>query len=182
LHVLFVGEVGLRKGVPYLLDALRALDEPRNIRAKLAGPVALSRRQLRRYGRWCEFIGAVPRSGILDLYRWADVLVLPSVCEGSATVTYEAMACGLPIITTPNSGSLVRDGIDGFIVPVRDAEALRSRISLLRHDQQLRVRMGAAARGQIGEISLEAYARRLLKALEISPSQFELSTTRSTLR
>ena len=167
-RVLFVGEIGLRKGVPYLLEALRALDQPGRIQAKLVGPVVLQREPLSRYGRWCEVVGSVSRQEIPDFYRWADVLVLPSLCEGSATVTYEAMACGLPIITTPASGSLVRDGVDGFIVPAGDAEGLRSRIALLHDDLQLRSQMSAAAVERCQEVSIEAYGERLLEALALA--------------
>ncbi len=54
----------------------------------------------------------------------ADVFVFPSLFEGSAVVTYEALACGLPCIVTPRPGSVVRDGVEGLIVPARDVEAL----------------------------------------------------------
>ena len=169
LKILFVGEVGLRKGVPYLLEALRALDRPQQIQAKLVGAVTLQTEPLKRYARWCEFVGSVSRREILDFYQWADVLVLPSLCEGSATVTYEAMACGLPIITTLASGSLVRDGIDGFIVPAGEAKSLQSRIGLLGEDLQLRTQMSRAAIERREEISLAAYGERLLNALAVEP-------------
>jgi len=168
-RVLFVGEVGLRKGVPYLLEALRSLNRPRQVQAKLVGPVALLPEPLSGYRDWCEVVGNVPRREVTRLYEWADVLALPSICEGSATVTYEAMASGLPIITTPASGSLVRDGIDGFIVPSGDAGQLRSRIELLCDDAQLRWQMGAKAIERRGEISLAAYGERLLQALAFNP-------------
>ena len=61
-------------------------------------------------------------------YQQADIFVLPSIEEGSALVTYEAMACGLPVVTTPNAGSVVRDGVEGFIVSIRDPDALAERI------------------------------------------------------
>ena len=165
--VLFVGEVGLRKGVPYLLEALRSLNRPETIHAKLVGPIAVDRAQLKTFGEWCEFVGPVSRADIHDFYRWADVLVLPSVCEGSATVTYEALAYGLPIITTANSGSVVRNGVDGFIVTVCSSAELASHIALLCDDERLRLRMSGAASERTAEISLEAYASRLLKVLSM---------------
>ncbi len=171
LRVLFVGEIGLRKGVPYLLEALRSLNRPKQIQAKLVGPVALQRQSLNRYGRWCDVIESVSHQEMLNLYKWADVLVLPSLCEGSATVTYEAMACGLPIITTPASGSLVRHGIDGFIVPTRDTEALQSRLALFADDPKLRLKMSAAAFESREEVSLDSYAARLLKALSVESAK-----------
>jgi glycosyltransferase involved in cell wall biosynthesis len=169
LNLLFMGEVGLRKGVPYLLNALRELNRPEQVRAKLAGPIALERSRIDEYSKGCEFVGAVSRSKAQELYRWADILVLPTVCEGSATVTYEAMACGLPIITTPSSGSLVRDGIDGFIVDAGDLEKLRLRIALLSDDLRLRSQMSAAALERREEISLVAYGKRVLNVLSLAP-------------
>jgi glycosyltransferase involved in cell wall biosynthesis len=165
LNVLFVGEVGLRKGAPYLLEALRLLNQPQTIHARLVGPLRLSSNRLREYSNWCEIAGPLPRGQARDLYQWADVLVLPSICEGSATVTYEALACGLPVITTCNSGSVVRDGVDGFIVPIRDVTALSEAIARLQQDVGLRDSMAQAAREQASNISLEAYAGRLLKSL-----------------
>jgi glycosyltransferase involved in cell wall biosynthesis len=171
LNVLFVGEIGLRKGIPYLLEALRTLNRPQSIRAKLVGPISLSLERLRKYGEWCEVLGPVPRLRMSELYRWADVLVLPSLCEGSATATYEAMACGLPIITTPNSGSLVRDGVEGFVVPIRDPLVLQEKIALLADNESLRRSMAKAARERAREGSWEAYSKRLLETLAVGSCQ-----------
>lgn len=170
LNVLFIGEIGLRKGIPYLLEALRALNKRKAIHARLVGPIALNTELLSRYYEWCEVVGAIPRGEALEMYRWADVLVLPSICEGSATVTYEAMACGLPIITTRNSGSLVRDGIEGFIVPIRDSAALQEKIALLCDDNDLRLQMAYAAKQRANLASLEAYSERLLEVLSFGSS------------
>jgi glycosyltransferase involved in cell wall biosynthesis len=129
LRILFAGSVGLRKGVPYLLEALKLL---KNINipfeCKLAGDIAINENKIKNYGEICDFLGRVPRSQMDKLYRWADVFVLPSICEGSAMVTYEAMIYGLPIITTFNTGSITRDGLDGFIVPIRDSQAIADRL------------------------------------------------------
>jgi len=171
LNVLFVGEIGLRKGIPYLLEALRALNRPQSIRAKLVGSMNLSLERLREYGEWCAALAPVPRLKMGELYRWADVLVLPSLCEGSATATYEAMACGLPIITTPNSGSLVRDGVEGFVVPIRDSLALQEKIALLADNESLRRSMARAARERAREGSWEAYSKRLLATLSVGSCQ-----------
>lgn len=123
LRVLFAGTVGLRKGVPDLLDALQSFN-PGEIEARLAGSVALRDEKLELYQPWAKFLRHVPRSQMRGLFQWADVFVLPSIVEGSATVTYEAIMSGCPVITTPNSGSIIQDGVDGFIVPVRDPEQI----------------------------------------------------------
>lgn len=124
LHILFAGSVGLRKGVPYLLEALRQLKGRIPFVCKAAGSIQLRSEVLEHYSDVCQFLGQVPRFDMAELYRWADVFVLPSLCEGSAMVTFEALQYGLPLIVTPNTGSIVRDGIDGSIVPIRDASAI----------------------------------------------------------
>ncbi|MBW4666635.1 MAG: glycosyltransferase family 4 protein [Cyanomargarita calcarea GSE-NOS-MK-12-04C] len=128
LKILFVGSVGLRKGIPYLLEALSQIKGQIPFDCKVAGSLEIKSERIAEYSSICEFLGRIPRSQVKDLYRWADVFVLPSICEGSAMVTYEALSLGVPIITTYNSGSLVRDGIDGFIVPIRDSEAIAEKL------------------------------------------------------
>lgn len=128
LKILFAGSVGLRKGIPYLLEALRQIKGKIPFTCKIAGNIEIKPERVKEYSDVCEFLGRVSRTQIKDLYHWADVFILPSICEGSAMVTYEAMSFGLPIISTPNSGSIVRDGIDGFIVPIRNVEAIADKI------------------------------------------------------
>jgi len=77
----------------------------------------------------------------------------------------EAMASGLPVITTPQCGSVIRDGIEGFLVPIRDAEALADRIEQLLADRALRNSMAAAARQRAQEYSWARYGERLLAVL-----------------
>jgi len=109
-------------------------------------------------------------------YGWADVFLLPSLCEGSATVIYEALGYGLPVVCTPNAGSVVRDGLEGFIAPVRDATAIARRIEELAQDVELRARMSAQAKARAVEFTVAAYGQRLLAALAgAMPSQDSIS-------
>ncbi|MEO1377140.1 MAG: glycosyltransferase family 4 protein [Cyanobacteria bacterium J06635_10] len=124
LRILFAGQVGLRKGIPYLLEALKQLKGEIPFTCKVAGSIAIQAQRVAEYSDICEFLGLVPRSTMSELYAWADVFVLPSICEGSAMVTYEALSWGLPIITTYNTGSIARNGTDGFIVSIRDPKAI----------------------------------------------------------
>jgi glycosyltransferase involved in cell wall biosynthesis len=160
INLLFVGEVGLRKGVPYLLEALRLLNSKR-IRCRFVGLSPLHPGRLSEYGRWAEFLGSVPRINMLEMYHWADVFVFPSICEGSALVNYEAMACGLPVITTQNSGSIVRDGKDGFVVPIRDSQALAERVEELLLDRDRLSAMSRSALDRIESFTLEKYGQQL---------------------
>jgi glycosyltransferase involved in cell wall biosynthesis len=164
LRVLTVGAVGLRKGSPYVLEAARRMKGRAHFR--MVGAVAASDTAARDLRAHVEVVGAVPRSEILAHYAWADVFLLPSLCEGSATVTYEAMACGLPVVCTPNTGSTVRDGVEGFLVPVRDPDAVAGRLDWLAGSAGLLSRMAKAARERAGEFTLAKYSERLRAALE----------------
>jgi glycosyltransferase involved in cell wall biosynthesis len=98
-------------------------------------------------------------------YAWADVFLLPSICEGSATVCYEALAAGLPVITTENAGSVVRDHTEGFIVPIRDASAIVERLETLHRDRALVESMSRAALERSRDFTVKKYGERLLAAL-----------------
>ncbi len=161
---LFVGRVGLRKGVPYLLEAWKGLQLP-GAELVLAGRVGPDGRAVvERYqgtsgvkllGHWTDMPG---------LYNSATIFVFPSIEEGSALVTYEALASGLPVITTHNSGSIVRDGQEGFLVPIRDAQALRERIIYLYENPKVGAQMGEAARARAEQYTWDKSRSRLLEA------------------
>ncbi len=162
LRVLFAGEVGLRKGAPYLLEALRQLG-PKNVEGRFAGRIALAPERLAAYRDLASFLGSVPRLQMPALYCWADVLVLPSVCEGSATVVYEALAASVYVIATPNAGSVL-SGTSAFgeIVPIRDIDAIANAL-LRRRD------LGSDAKREDHDtprVSLRDYRGRLLRVVE----------------
>jgi glycosyltransferase involved in cell wall biosynthesis len=144
-RILFVGQIGQKKGIKYLLEAVRRLALPKS-ELVLAGRVIGSGRALAPYRDLFRHVAHVPYGEVHRLYQEADIFVFPSLHEGSAFANLEAMASGLPVITTPNAGSLVRDGEDGYVVPIRDVDALMARIEALHRDRALRARMGASAR------------------------------------
>jgi colanic acid/amylovoran biosynthesis glycosyltransferase len=100
---------------------------------------------------YVRLAGDVPSTEIRTALRRADVLLHPSLSEGVPTVILEAMACGIPVVASDCGGvrEAVRDGIDGFVVPLRDAGALTDALVRLWRDPELRVRMGTAARERV---------------------------------
>jgi len=112
-----------------------------------------------------ELCGAVPRAEIAAHFAWADVFLLPSACEGSATVTYEALAAGLPVIATPNAGSVVEAGVSGFIVPLGETGAIVAALGALAREPSRLETMSTAARKRAADYDIAAYGRRLLAAL-----------------
>jgi glycosyltransferase involved in cell wall biosynthesis len=164
LRVLTIGAVGLRKGSPYILEAARQMRGQAVFRMVGSGAIPPAARA--GLEGVVELTGPIPRLEIVAQYAWADVFLLPSLCEGSATVTYEALAAGLPVVTTLNSGSVVRDGTDGFVVPIRDADAIVRALQLLHQDRARLFEMSHNARFRAQDFDLPAYGRRLCDALD----------------
>jgi glycosyltransferase involved in cell wall biosynthesis len=160
----FVGSVGLRKGAPYFFEAARRFD-PSRARFEMVGPVGITEMGLARRGS-VELTGSVPRSEVLRRMEAFDVYYFPSTCEGSAGSLMEAMATGLPVVTSPNSGTAARDGVEGFIVPYDDVEAAVERIDQLVRDAELRREMGMRARRRAESFSIDWYAGAASKVLE----------------
>lgn len=163
LNVLTVGEVGLRKGSPYVLDTARRLKGKATFR--MVGVTNISGEIRRRMNECVELVGAVPHSMMGEHYQWADVFLLPSICEGSARAVYEAMSYGLPVVCTRNTGSVIRDGQDGFIVPICDSDTIVWRLETLIGDPDLMSEMSKKALESIADFSIGSYGRRLLAAL-----------------
>lgn len=158
-NLLFVGNLSVRKGVHYLLDAVQKINEPK-IQLTLVGEMENSYFN-KKLGPNCVWHPAVPNSEMPQIYRTADIFVFPSLFEGSALSIYEALASGLPVLTTENSGSVVRDGLEGFIIPPRNSDILRDQILLLFNNPSLRLKMSRAARTRAEEYTWENYSLRV---------------------
>lgn len=164
-RILFVGTADLRKGIHYLAMAAEKLKRRgRNYEFRVAGNVS---EQVRRQPacKHLNFLGRVPRDRIHEEFQLADVFALPSLAEGSAEVTYEALASGLPLVVTRAAGSVARDGIEGCIVPERNSEALADAIERIVEDRRLRDRLAIAARERGRDFTWEKYGERLVAAL-----------------
>ena len=164
--VLFVGRVSLRKGVQYLLEAWNSL-KLKNSELIIAGAIDDTIRPvLSKYARNqnIKFTGFLKDPS--SIYRDAHVFVFPSLEEGSAKVTFEAMASGMPVITTANSGSIVRDSIDGFIITPADATAIKEKILYFYENPgELKV-MGANAVERAKPYTWERYRNKLIDTYE----------------
>jgi glycosyltransferase involved in cell wall biosynthesis len=162
-RVLFVGTAELRKGI-HILAAAAAILKGKPYEFRVIGHVTP---EMRRYceGSGLHFTGRVPRHEIQNEFAQADIFVLPSLAEGSAEVTYEALAAGLPVITTKAAGSVVRDNQEGFIVPERDASVLAEKIEHLLENRSLRDQMALAARQRARDFTWDKYGQRLIKVL-----------------
>jgi glycosyltransferase involved in cell wall biosynthesis len=160
----FVGALIKRKGVHHLIDVWRRL-ALKDAELVLAGTVHDEIRPLLKDANPSSIrvLGFAPR--IEDVYQNAVVHIFPSECEGSAKCTYEAAACGLPQITTRESGDVVRDEVNGLIIPPNDPGALANAILRLYNDRALCAKLGAAGRERaVHNFTWDHFRGRLMEA------------------
>jgi starch synthase len=161
LKVLFVGGLSQRKGLSYLLQAVTRLGS--KIELTLIGRRVAECRILDAALNVHRWIPSLPHGVLLEEMSRHDVMVFPSLFEGCALVVLEAMSQGVPVITTPNTGALhfVSDGEHGFIVPIRDVEAIVEKLEMLLLDRDCLAAMSLAAARKASQHSWEQYRHRL---------------------
>ena len=160
LRVLFLGQANLRKGIPYLLDAAAQLrGEP--VQIDIVGPIAIADHHVVSAPSNVRFHGPAPRSKTREFYEAADVFVLPTISDGFALTQLEAMSHGLPVIATPNCGHVVRDGLDGLIIPAGDSTALANAIRTLLEDPERHQAMREEAPRGVQRFGLDQLAKNL---------------------
>ena len=164
--VAFSGNVNLRKGIPFLIKAWKELkleDAQLNIYGIVYPEVRkyLTDREkynIRVHGFLKDIDRELPRN---------HIYVFPSVLEGSAKSTYEAMACGLPVITTENSGSIVEDGREGFIIPTLDVESIKEKILFFYENREKIKEFGERARKKVEMYTWGEYGRNIVDIYEL---------------
>jgi alpha-maltose-1-phosphate synthase len=162
---LFAGGISQRKGIKYLLEAWDRVRRP-GWKLQLVGALPKNLGPLSTLPDQVEVHGRVGHSEMPTLMAAADVFVFPSLFEGSAVVTYEALACGLPCVVTPAAGSVVRDGIEGFLVESRDVDLLARRMEQLGNMPELRTRMSITARRRALDFDWPHYHNSIVDAIE----------------
>lgn len=159
-RVVFAGQLTQRKGLSYLLRGYARFHRADSELTLVGMPVG-GMEALRPFASLFRHVPHQTRPALAQRYRESDVFVLPTLIEGMPLVVVEAMACGLPVIVTANGpAGIVRDGIDGYIVPERDDEAIADRLEHLYRDPALRREMGRQAAARAREFSWQAYADR----------------------
>ncbi len=151
-HVLFVGTVGLRKGIPDLLEAFRLLRHP-NKKLRIVGPIAPEIRSIfaRHDMTRVELTGYLPQNELTQYMSTSHVMVLPSIEDGFGLVLGQAMACGCPLISSYHTGGedLFADGVEGFLVPIRSPESIAERLQRLAEEPSMQQQMSAAALARV---------------------------------
>lgn len=167
-EVVFVGRISARKGVRDLLDGFHMAAVP-NKKLTLVGTIDSEVRELLSRDLAAENVvlrGHVPQPELKEILSRSHVFCLPSIEDGFGMAIGEAMACGCPPVVTHNAGGslLVRDGENGFVVPMRDPKAIAERFERLAGDPILREAMGAAALASVQSLGgWESYGREMVE-------------------
>ncbi len=162
---LFAGGITQRKGIKYLLEAWRKIRRP-GWRLGLVGGLPRDSSPLQPYRDEVEFLGRVGHADMPAIMNAADVFVFPSLFEGSAVVTYEALASGLPSVVTAESGSVARHERDGFLVEAGNVESLAIAMEKLGSNPDLRAAMSQSARKRAEQFDWSRYHASSVSAIQ----------------
>ncbi len=171
LNLLFVGRLEYRKGLNYLLKALKYVyQEIPNSRLIIVGPGTRLRRKYEKQVKRdrltdVTFVGYVPCNELPRYYKTADIFCAPATGrESFGIVLLEGMAAGKPVVASniPGYASVLTDGVEGILVPPKDEKALAQALISLMTDQSLRQQMGTKGKVKAAKYSWERVAQRVL--------------------
>ncbi len=166
LQLLFVGRINQRKGIKYLLEALRLLG-PNQVRLTICGRVVDDLELFRPFGKQIEVRPSVSAEELVLAYQNADLFVFPSIAEGFGQVLLEALACGLPILSTTHTAApdLIEDGVQGFFIEPRRPDLLAAKIEwAIAHRTEL-AGMRLPARLRAEQFTWERFRQHAAKAV-----------------
>jgi len=164
LRVLWLGSVILRKGIQYLCEAARRLQDVATFR--IVGPVGIAQEKVDAAPKNMTFEGSTPRTEAGRFYDWADVFVLPTLSDGFAITQLEALAHGVSVVATPNCGEVVVDGKHGRIVPAADADALAAALVDLAQQPDVLRSMSQNCLHRVRDFTLDRFANRVLSRID----------------
>lgn len=172
VRLLFVGAMGKLKGETDLADAIKIISTKNtDFRVSFLG---FGGENLQKYcaeigiENFIEFVGAVSLEERLSFFEKADIFVLPTLAEAMPMSVIEAMAAGLPIVSTTVGGipELIEESEEGFLIEPSNARKLAEKLSILISDKDLRVEMGKKAQEKVGkELDFRVYTEKLKSSL-----------------
>ena len=168
LQLLFVGRINQRKGVKYLLEALRLLDST-NVHLTICGRVVDGLELFKPFASQVDIRPSVSNDELAAAYQSADLFVFPSVAEGFGLVLLESLASGLPILSTTHTAApdLIDHGVQGFVVEPRRPDLIAERIDwALAHRTEL-AEMGHAARIRAEQFTWERFRSGVVTAIQV---------------
>ena len=170
-RIIYTGTLSIRKGVLYLLKSFEELNLKNSQLLMIGNVDSEIKLKINKYrsNKKIVFKKSISQSKLSEQYSSSNVFITCSIEEGLSMVQLQAMSCGLPIICTPNSGGdeIVDNGIDGFILPIRDIKELKKKILYLYNNQSICFEMGMRAQKKIKDsFSWETYGKNVISTYQ----------------
>jgi len=166
-NLLFVGGIRYRKGIQYLIQAINELEDL-DLNLTVIGGKQTDLATFGEIPDAIDYLGHVDHKKLPEHYANADAFVFPSILEGFGSVVLEAMASGLPVITTTHTGGVevIEHGENGFLMPPRDVERIKEHIRFLYHNPDEVTAMGRAARETVETRTWDDYGDAIHSTFE----------------
>lgn len=170
-RVIYAGGLTIQKGSHYLLEAFYELNLSNSELWHLGSVKSEMNDIVEKYkSEKIKFLGHKLQNELYKYYSQGSIFVIPSIQEGMAMVQLQAMACGLPLICTTNTGGddlISKDGKEGFVIQIRDIEAIKEKILYMYNHQDIAKQMGQNAKKRVSSgFSWDDYGDRYMKNLE----------------
>ncbi len=168
-RLLYTGTLSVRKGIGHLLEAVKRIGSPEIELWLIGGLTNEIQPVLEKYSGFYKYLGFIPRSQLPQFYSQCSVLIQPSIEEGLSLVMAQAMASGLPVIATTNTGAsdLFQDGVEGFIIPPARPDLIVEKVNLLYQDKHLLESMRSKALTRVQSIDgWNSYGERVMKVYQ----------------
>lgn len=169
-RVIYAGAMTLQKGVHYLLQAFSELRLPQSELLLVGGFSDEIASFFKKYEGSYKWVGHVSQRELYKYYSEGSVFAFMSIQDGFGMVMAQAMACGLPVICTSNTGGedIVREGADGFIIPIRDVKALKERLVYLYENPEICKVMGLSAKERVSKgFTWDDYGEKMVEAYKV---------------
>ena len=166
LRLLFVGTINQRKGISYLMEAVRAFPADQ-VELLVCGRAVDDLALFEGLSPQVRVRVSVSSAELRKAYQWADLFVFPSIAEGFGHVLLEAMASGLPILSTTSTAApdLISDGVQGFVTPPRRPDLIVDRITQVLSNRGLIPAMSVAARKQAETFTWSNFRSRVAESV-----------------
>ena len=174
IRVIYVGQLSVRKGIIYLLEAFDELSKTKNfnnIELLCLGNIDLEiEKKIKnlKKNKKISFISPKKQKDLINYYNSSDIFILPSIEEGLAMVQLQALACGVPVISTKNSGAedIIQDGVNGLIIQPFSVNDIKNKIIYFIENKDLISKYSNKAIESSKKFTWEIYSKKLMSIYE----------------
>jgi len=170
-RIIYAGGLTFHKGSHYLLQAFSELNLPNSELCHLGTIKDEMKPFVEKYNNpKIKYLGHKPQDELYKYYSQGSVFIFPSLLDGFGLVLLQAMACGLPIVCTTNTGGedlITKDGEEGFVIPIKSVEAIKEKILYLYQNKDICKEMGQKAKKRVEEnFTWDDYGKRYIENLK----------------